>query len=103
MPDIEIGLTVLQRPDGVLPVIDIVESLSVTHATTREAHEFRLQGRDGLSQVFAQSVLTMLESLLREEAHHIDARTGFLLSDDSQTGFVAGLLGCQYGLIALPA
>ena len=50
-----------------VPVIDILQSLTVTHATAWEAHELRMQIGNDLRQVLAQTVLAIVERLLGEE------------------------------------
>ena len=52
-PDVEVGLSVLQRTHGVVPVVDVVETLAVTHAPAGETHELGLQVGDGLGKVVA--------------------------------------------------
>ena len=96
MPDIEVGLTCLQGSYGMVPVVDILKTLSVAHASARETHELRLQSGDGLCQILAQSVLTTLEGLLREQGYHVNTHTGCLQRYDSQTGLVIGCLRSQH-------
>ena len=78
IPNVEIGFAVLQRTHGVRPMIDIIDAIAMAHASTREAHELRMQTGNCLSQVAAQSVLTSFECVLREERNHVDRRTSFL-------------------------
>ena len=48
-PDVLRGLAVLPGADALIPVINVVESLTMAHAATREAYEPRMKGSDGLS------------------------------------------------------
>ena len=80
-PDVEVRLAILQRAYGVVPMVDILKALAMTHAATGEAHELRLQVGNHLCQVFSQTVLSVLERLLREETDEVDARCGLLQAD----------------------
>ena len=101
-PDVKVGLTVLQWSDGMVPVVDIVQTLSMAHATTRESYEFGFKVGDDLCQILTKPVLTVHECLLREQTHHIDAALVFLQSCDGQTSLAAGLLSRKHCLILLP-
>ena len=102
VPDVEVRLALFQRPYGVVPVVDVRQPLSVTHAAPWEPHELRLQRRDGLRQILAQSVLAAHEGLLREETHHVDARPLRLQAYQSQSRLVTGHLRRERRLVALP-
>ena len=48
-PDIEVGFAVLKWTYGVVPMVDIVEALTMAHATAWETDELGLQVGDDLS------------------------------------------------------
>ena len=102
IPDVEVGLALLQQTHGVLPMIDIVETLSVRHASAREAHELRMQGGNGLGQVLTHTVLATFEGVLREERDHIHAHVSCLQGYDDQPGLVVGGCGSEHGGILFP-
>ena len=102
VPDVEVGLACLQRAHRLVPVIDVLETLSVAHAAAREAHELGMERGDGLGQVLAQTVLTAHERLAGEQRDHIDAHVGCLQRYDGQAGFVAAALGGERSSILLP-
>ena len=81
VPDVEIGLTILPRADGLVPMIDVVESLTMSHATTGEANELRFQCSDGLCKVFTESMA--LVGVLREERNHVECCLTALLTNDA--------------------
>ena len=70
-PDVSVGNTVVERPHGVVPVVDIVKSVAVAHAASWETHKFRVQVGNRLRKVASESVLSSLECILREEAYHV--------------------------------
>ena len=72
VPYVEVGLALPQFSHGGLPVIDVVDTVTVTHAAAREAHKLRTQCCERLCKVFAKSVFASLISVHGEEAHHID-------------------------------
>ena len=99
VPDVHVGLAVLPGAYGVLPVVDVVESLSVAHAAAGESHELRLQRGDGLSQVAAQAVA--LVGVLREERYHVEGSLSALLAHDAQLASLHVVVGEHGGLQAL--
>ena len=101
-PDVEVGLAILQRTYGVIPMIDIIHTLSMTHTATRETHKLGFQGCNSFRQILAKSILTPHKRLLREETDHIDASLYLLLSDDCQASFFTCLLGGEYGFVLFP-
>ena len=56
-------------PDAVMPVIDVVDALSVSHAATGEAHKLGMKGGNGLSNVFSKAMSFI--GICRHERHHI--------------------------------
>ena len=58
-----------------IPVVDILQSLTMAHATAGEAHELRMKVGNDLRQVLTQAILSPLERLLRKERHHVYAYT----------------------------
>ena len=102
VPDVEVGLAVLQRSHGVVPVVDVVDAVAVAHAAARETDEFRLQVGDGLCQVFAQTVFTAFEGVLREEAYQVYRGGALLLRCHQQAGMGGAFLRGQGGGILAP-
>lgn len=82
-PDVLCRFPVLPWSYALLPVINVSDTLSVTHASTWETHEFRVQICHGLSQILAQSVT--FERVVGEEADHIDVNAAILERCQSQT------------------
>ena len=72
VPDVHVGLTFPQFSDGGLPMVDVVDALTVGSTSTRKADEARFEVGNRFSQVFAQAVGAVLESFLREERHHVE-------------------------------
>ena len=101
-PDIEVGLTVLERTNGVVPVIDVLHSLSMTHTATREAHELGLEIGDDLCEVLTKTVLTAHEGFLWEEADDVDTCLLVLQSCNGETSLLTSLGGLQHSLVFLP-
>ena len=66
-PQIAQRLAGLQRTDGALPVVDVVNAVAMGHTAAGETHKTRMQVGQRLGQVGTKSVLTSLERLLREE------------------------------------
>ena len=102
-PDVEVGLAVLQRADGLVPVVYVLQSLTVGHATAGESHELRFQVGNHLCQVAAQAVLAVHKGLLREERNHVDTHVGRLQRHDGQPGFGIATLGGEHGGIPCPS
>ena len=69
VPNVLRGLTVLPGTYALVPVIDVVKSLTMAHATTGKTYEPRTEGRDSLGQVFAKPM--SLEGIVRKEAYHV--------------------------------
>ena len=103
VPDVFVGFALPERTDGLVPAVDIVESLAVAHATAGETHELGMQGGDGLSQVFAQSVLAPFKRRLREEAHHVNGSLALVKGNDDKLCTAVGTRRREHSLIAAPA
>ena len=86
-----------------VPMVDVVEALSVTHATAWEPHKLWMESGNGLSQVLAEPM--PLEGLMGEEAHHIDRHMTFLERCQSQAHLSLHrfLIHYQRKGIAIPA
>ena len=102
-PNILRGLSVLPRAYTLVPVIDVVKSLSMAHASPGETHKLWMKGCDGLCQVFAEPM--SLEGVVGKEAHHVygDAvvfQRGQHEPDLTLQGF---LVNDQRQSVALPA
>ena len=67
VPNITATLALFYRTDGILPVVDIVDAVAMRKTTAWESDEGWLQGCDGFSQIFAESILVSLVSIGREE------------------------------------
>ena len=87
VPDIESRFSVFQFTDTLFPMIDVAESLSVEHTSTRETHEARLQLSDDLSKILSQTMTFV--GILRHQAHHIYGYLFLSLRQEGKTGILA--------------
>ena len=102
VPDVEVGLTTLEWPHRMIPMVDVLQTLAMTHTATRETHELRMQVGNNLGEVLSQAVLTAHKGLLWEKRHHIDTYTGHLLGDDDQTTLLVAGFSLEYRRELLP-
>ena len=68
-PDVVGWLAIFLRTHALLPVVNVLEPLTVEHAAAREAHKARLQVGNGLGKVFTQSMT--LVSILWFETYQV--------------------------------
>ena len=82
VPYILVGHPVLPRSHGMVPMVDIVNALAMTHTASREPYELRFQRGYCLGKVFAQSM--SLVSVMREQRYHVQGYLGIFLSHNDQ-------------------
>ena len=82
--------TCLLRTDGGLPTVGVPETVTTAmhHATTREAHELRMEVGECLSQILTQAV--PLISILGHQRYHIYIHITIVKSQNHQRSFLAG-------------
>ena len=71
VPNISVRYSVIERSYGVMPVVDVVKTITMTHTPTWKPDKFRMQVRYSFREVGTKSVLMSLESILREKADHV--------------------------------
>ena len=92
-PDVVGWLAIFLRTHALLPVVNVLEPLTVEHAAAREAHEARLQVGNGLGKVFTQSMT--LVSILWFETYQVYRHFLLALRQDGEPDVLAqfALLG----------
>ena len=94
--------TLLDRTDGLLPVEGILRRfLTFYIATARETNELRVDIVEQLCQVWAQTILTILESR-REEAYHIELDSALAICHEGKLSLSIVGVGSQLGGIFGP-
>ena len=94
--------TGLLRTNGSLPTIGVPETITTTmyYATTREAHELRMQVGKGLSEVRAQTV--SLIGVFGHQRYHVDIQVAGVQHQQLQNGILTVFCGSEHGTIFLP-
>ena len=64
VPDVAQGFAGFQRTDGVLPFVDIAQTVAVRNTTARKADKTGMNVGNHLSQVFSKAVFTPHECIL---------------------------------------
>ena len=66
-----------QRPDGIFPLINVLQAVSMCHTATGETDKARVHIGKCLCKVGTQTVLSAFEGVLRKQGNHIQLhRTG---------------------------
>ena len=81
-------------------MIDVVDTLAMTHATAREAYELRMQGSDSFGDIATQTMTFV--GVLREETYHINGNGAPFHTFYLQTGAIAVGSSCEIDHIARP-
>ena len=63
-PKIKIGLALFEFTNGMLPIIDIIHTVSVSHTSSGKTYKTRFNIGYHLCQIFAQSVLAVPKCFL---------------------------------------
>ena len=66
-----------------VPMINIVNTLTMAHAATRKSHKLRLQLSNSFSKILAQSV--SLVGIVREQRYHVECHSSILLASHHQS------------------
>ena len=101
-PNVALRFPGFQRADCLFPIINVMQTVTVSKTTARETHELRFQIGQGLSQISPQAVLAPLKRLLREKRNHVQShltRSQRFHFDGSMVGIG---IGFQYRSHFLP-
>ncbi len=71
-PQVGKRLTLIKFAYRTLPVINIIYTVAMGHATSGETHKLWFQAGKYFGKVGTQTVFTPLERSMREQRHHID-------------------------------
>ena len=97
--------TMLNAIAGVWPVDEgriLLDGNDVTPLPEHQRAWLILQVGDDLRQILAQTVLAVLEGLLREERDHVDTHPSHLLRNDGQARLRIAFLSAEHGGILRP-
>ena len=86
-----------------VPMVNIFKSVAMAHAASREAYKLWMEIGYGFREVSSQSVLSSLESVLREEAYQVYQGFRLACGDDAQFSSFRVGVGHEFSLIFLPS
>ena len=81
-PKVTLRLSCFQRAYRIFPLINILQTIAMSHTTTRETDETGMNIRYRLSQVLAETVLTSFEGILWKQGNHIQIQFSCRLRDN---------------------
>ena len=88
-------LASVQRTNCVFPTINVVYTLSVSHATAWEADKLRMNIGYGLCKVGTQAVPVSAKSFFREQRHHVNVIPTYSHRRDKKLGIISRSPGTQ--------
>ena len=100
-PKVTGRFTGFQRSDSIFPLIDVLQTVSMSHAASGETDKARVHIGKCLGKVGTQTVLSAFECILREERNHIQFDFTCRLRTKFQTG-IGGRFCCQHCFIRFP-